>query len=483
MISTTSSRKLSNKIKDHKMLDKKTYENSTEKFKKMADKVQTDPMLLKYHIYPEAGWLNDPNGLCQFKGNFHIYFQYSPLDENRKEIIWGHVSSPDFIHFKRDNPFLYADSPLDKDGAYSGSAFIKDDEINYFYTGNVKYDGDFDYINDGREHNTIKVKSRDAVNYDEKELILTNSDYPLDITKHVRDPKIYEKNGIYYMFLGARSKEDKGMVLVFKSADLENFTYHMRIESNDKFGYMWECPDFFELNGKDLLIVCPQGLQKEDYKYQNIYQAGYFPIEIDLENKEYRLGKFKELDYGFDFYAPQTFQDESDRRILLGWMGMPDAEYTNPTTKYKWQHCLTIPRELTYINGKICQRPIKELKKLRQENEYLPRGEKLEISVFEALCSKIASEFKVKLRGDVTLTYNNQTLILNMGESSWGRKIRQVRIEEIENIRIFSDKSSLEIFINDGSYTLSTRVYSKNMNFSSDDLDFEVYRLNPIKFM
>ena len=462
------------------MLDKKCYHNNLDKLKQMSEEVCKDPFLPCFHIYPKSGWLNDPNGLCQFNGTYHIYFQYSPFDENKKDIVWGHVSSKDLINFTREEPFIYSDSEFDSDGAYSGSAFIDNNEINFFYTGNIKYDGDYDYINDGREHNTIRVISKDGFSFDRKEVLLTNSAYPVNMTKHVRDPKIIYENNFYYMFLGARNKDNEGLVLVYKSSDLSNFSYFMSIESAESFGYMWECPDYFKLNNQGILICCPQGVEKEGIKYQNIYQAGYFPINMDLENKKYELGDFYELDYGFDFYAPQTFEDENGRRILIGWMGMPDANYTNPTTDYKWQHCLTIPRELEYYEGRLYQKPISELFKLREDEISLEKGDRCNLKVYEALSNGISSDFDINLRGDVKLSYKDEILTLDMGESSFGRKIRKVKIENIENIRIYSDKSSLEIFINDGSYVLSTRVYSLDYLLYSKDLDFTIYTLKNI---
>lgn len=464
------------------MLDKKIFEDNFTKFKEMKDKVKKDPNLLKFHIYPEAGWLNDPNGLCEYKGRYHIYYQYSPLDENKSDICWGHVSTEDFLNYKREDIFIYPDFKLDKDGAYSGSAFIKDDKINFFYTGNVKHDGDYDFIKEGRDHNTVRIVS-DAYNYSDKILIFDNDDYPRDMTKHVRDPKIYEKDGYYYMFIGARSIEDKGLVLVYRSKDLENFTYHMRIETDYDFGFMWECPDFFTIDSKDFLILCPQGVENETYRYQNIYQSGYFPIEIDFNEKTYKLGEFTELDYGFDFYAPQTFEDSKSRRILIAWMGMPDAIYTNPTVNYKWQHCLTIPRKLSVKNGKLCQNPISEMENLRKDHITLKRGENYEDFVFEALAKNIKDSFEINLRSDVSLSYNDGILILDMGDSSFGRDIRQVKIDKINDIRIYSDKSALEIFVNEGEYVLTSRVYSENAGFYSEDLDFDLYTLNSIDFI
>ena len=106
---------------------------------------------------------------------------------------------------------------------------------------------------------------------------------------------------------------------------------------------MWECPDYVEQDGKKFLSVSPQGLKREEFRFQNIYQSGYFPVKEDGSVDE---RDFREWDMGFDFYAPQTFTDNSGRRLLIGWMGMPDAEeeYTNKTIDEGWQLCLTVPR-------------------------------------------------------------------------------------------------------------------------------------------
>lgn len=462
------------------MLDRKTYQKENKRREKMKERVSADPFLLAFHLYPETGWLNDPNGLCYYNGLYHFYFQYSPLDATRGDIIWGHVTSPDFLTYKREEPFIFSDSPLDKDGAYSGSAFIKNNKINFFYTGNVKHEGDFDYITKGRDHNTIKIVS-DGYSYDEKILVMDNDDYPADMTRHIRDPKIYEKDGAYYMFLGARSLSDKGMVLIFKSKDLENFTYYMRIETDYDFGFMWECPDYFDLDGQGILICCPQGVASEEFRYQNVYQAGYFPLDLNLENKTYKLGDFVELDYGFDFYAPQTFEAPDGRRILIGWMGMPDADYTNPTD-HDWQHAFTIPRVLLFENGKLNQRPTHEYQKLRDRKISLEKGAAYEGKVFEAVAENINGDFSVNIRKDITLSYENRILTLDMGESSHGRKRRKIKVAQIDKLEIYSDKSSLEIFVNNGERVLTTRVYSDKYAFMTNDFDIKIHPLRPLNF-
>lgn len=458
----------------------KEYFNKEFEKNKIEEK-NNDPFNLSYHISPITGWLNDPNGLCQVDGTYHIYYQADPLHAIRKNIIWGHVTTKDFIKYQYHEPFIFADTNLDKDGAYSGSTFIKDNNINFFYTGNVKYPGNYDYINDGRDHNTIKIVSEDGFSYQKKELILSNDEYPKDLSRHVRDPKIYEEDGKYYLFLGARDKNNKGKVIVYKSNDLEKFAYHMEITTNYDFGYMWECPDFFELEGKKFLMISPQGLESEEFKYQNIYQSGYFPIDIDLKAKTYSLGEFVELDYGFDFYAPQTFEDENSRRILIGWMGMPDASYTNPTVKNNWQHALTLPRELKVSDNKLLQKPIKEIETLRNKKIQITKNENYFYQTFEFISEDIDGELEIYLRSDAKLTYKNQILSLKLDQCGYGRNERKIKIEKIDNISIYSDTSSVEIFINNGEYVMTSRLYSQKNLFKSSIIG-TLYEMDNIKW-
>ncbi|MCR5654072.1 MAG: glycosyl hydrolase family 32, partial [Lachnospiraceae bacterium] len=105
---------------------------------------------LGFHLMPPVGWLNDPNGLCECNGVYHIFFQYSPKNADGGEKYWGHYTTKDFINYTYTGPFMSPDNPLDKDGVYSGSAYVEDGEIYVYYTGNVKEKGDYDYTYAGR---------------------------------------------------------------------------------------------------------------------------------------------------------------------------------------------------------------------------------------------------------------------------------------------------------------------------------------------
>lgn len=130
-------------------------------------KVSGDPRRLHFHLMPETGWLNDPNGLCQKDGVYHIYYQYTPFEPTGQIKLWNHCTTRDFIHYEDRGPVLFPDQDFDAHGVYSGSAFLKDGTIHYFYTGNVKYFDrpDYDYIRSGRGSNTVHVSSPDGEHF------------------------------------------------------------------------------------------------------------------------------------------------------------------------------------------------------------------------------------------------------------------------------------------------------------------------------
>lgn len=443
-------------------MDKKEYINRLDEQKKLQKMMNTDKYLLNFHLIPPSGWLNDPNGLCEFKGINHIYYQYTPFDATWGMKLWGHYTTADWITYKEYEPFIFSDIPEDQDGVYSGSAFIKDDKIYFYYTGNVKHiDKDYDYIVAGREQNTILITSNDGFTYKDKKVLFKNIDYPSDMSCHVRDPQIFEKNNFYYMVLGARDLKDVGCVLIYQSKDLITWNYHMRIVPEKKFGYMWECPNLIEIDNKMFLICCPQGVEQEGINYANIYQCGYFPIDLDLENKKYSLGKFKELDRGFDIYAPQTFLDENNRRIIIGWMGLPDAEYTNPTVKNGWQHALTMPRELIVKNNQLYQIPLVEFKNLRGKinKELNCNKENVELDFNFSNCKNL----EILLRNEIKLIYKDNIFTLDLKECGYGRDKRSVYLTSLKELQIFLDNSSIEIFINSGEEVFTSRCYSKDL--------------------
>lgn len=430
----------------------------------------------RFHLTPPTGWMNDPNGVCQYQGTYHVFFQYAPGYPAEDTKAWGHYTSPDLVHWNFEGTALYPDTVYDRDGAYSGSACIGHDTMELYYTGNVKQEGSHDYTHSGRESNTLRVTSRDGRHFSEKQCILRNPDYPAGYTCHIRDPKVWKEENRYKMVLGGRRNDDSGAVLIYESEDGIRWSYSCDITSNQPFGFMWECPDIFELDGRRFLACCPQGIPAEDYRFQNYHLSGYFPFDASADTESgtsvERTGidetRFREWDHGFDFYAPQTFVDERGRRILIGWAGLPDMPYQEPgLAQQNWIYQLTLPRVITCWNGILFQYPVPELDQLHGR-EYQPDSRdwfSVGSNCFDwQLTSEDAcTEFIIHITKNITFSYNGTVLSLTFyGKIGAGRTQRNVLCSHVEHIRILADCSILEFYINYGEIVMTTRFFPEH---------------------
>lgn len=429
--------------------------------------IKNDIWRCQFHLVPPTGWLNDPNGLCQYQGTYHVFFQYAPEFPEHDVKEWGHYTSRDLIHWTFAGTALYPDTPYDKDGAYSGCALTGPDAFALYYTGNVKQEGNHDYTHSGRESNTLRVTTKDGIHFSEKECVLNNQDYPSGYTCHIRDPKVWAEDNLYKMVLGGRKQDDTGAILLYRSEDGIHWSYLKDVTSRHPFGFMWECPDLFRIEDQQFLSVCPQGLMAEEFRFQNIHQSGYFPVDSELSDPIDET-KFREWDMGFDFYAPQTFTDYKGRRILIGWAGGPDTKYEEPTLENHWIHTLTLPRVVTRQQDILLQNPVPEVDRLRSRCREITAGQWFSFpSFFDwelRLFPDEQQNFTIHITKELKLTYDGSILTLGIqGSSGAGRTTRRVLCDRVKNIRILADCSILEIFINDGAIVQTTRF------FPSDD--------------
>lgn len=436
----------------------------------ISDNVQNlemDPYRLDYHLMPPVGLLNDPNGLIQFNGTYHVFFQWNPFETTHGKKAWGHYTSRDLINWTMEPAALVPDAWYDKNGCYSGSAIEHDGKMYLFYTGNVKDD------EDRRSTYQCLAVSEDSIHFEKKGPVLH---LPDGYTPHFRDPKVWKTDGGWLMILGAQNEEGHGEAVIAASENLVDWDFIGPIAGSNinglgDFGYMWECPDLFELDGRDILIVCPQGLEADGDKYHNLFQAGHFTGVFDSSMYTYSHGDFKELDRGFDFYAPQTFTDGSGRRILIAWMGITDDdEQDQPTISRNWIHGLTIPRVLEMKGDRMMQNPVPELRELRDERVSHAVMLNPETSFHAGIepLSEICMDFKnditdgfeMVLRNDVRVIYDGQRFIIERRKfSGEGREQRAFQLEQLANLRIFLDRSSVEIFVNGGEEVCSSRFF------------------------
>ena len=440
--------------------------------------MREDRYRMGFHLMPPQGWLNDPNGLCRFGGEYHVFFQYAPGWPRCSQKCWGHYISADLANWRFAGTALGPDRDFDRDGVYSGSALIGREpdgrqKMRIYYTGNVKLDGDHDYVDSGREANVIYTESADGIHFSEKQLLLTHEDYPPDYTCHVRDPKVFFENGSYYMVLGgrkrggvSRQRKDYGAVLLYRSVDGMKWELKREITTPEPFGYMWECPDLFSMGQQTFLSFCPQGLKAEPYRFQNTDQSGY----VRLDGETVNTADFTEWDMGFEFYAPQTFEDEQGRRLLIGWTGLPDTPYENPTAECGWLHCLTVPRELTRGDDGILQNPAAELQQLREDGQTYA-GDSVSMNTgdfsFWLQMERIETDrFQISLGDHLFLKYENKVFTWEFPDGKteaedWGRgrRIRRMELEKLTDIQVLCDHSVLELFVNGGSRAMCGRFY------------------------
>ncbi|MBV4418421.1 sucrose-6-phosphate hydrolase [Clostridium tyrobutyricum] len=443
--------------------------------------VESDYNRPRFHIVPKIGFINDPNGLIYYRGEYHVFYQWNPFFPENRKVYWGHMKSRDLIHWEELETALSPDMWYDRNGCYSGSAIEVNKKFYLIYTGNVKdEDGN-------RETYQCGAVSKDGRKFSKLEKNPLVKNQPEGYMAHFRDPKVFRKNGDFYFVLGAQNTQLKGRVVLYKSDDL----FHWKIQGEMKFkgidaenfGYMWECPNLFQLEDekdgmvKDILMFCPQGLEPSGMLYNNIYQCGYITGKIEEDNLTFaNCRSFEEIDRGFEFYAPQIFND-GKKTIMIGWMGNPEEE-EQPSRQYSWMHCLAIPRELNLKNGRIYQKPVAELKSLRKDSveirNLIVENSIIKLHSFDSDVYEMKINFDVKHTEKLTLylrcsenkfvSVEFQKDILTVDRSHTDYILggtRSVRLPHNDTLKlqIFSDRSSLEIFVNDGQEVFSLRAY------------------------
>ena len=417
-----------------------------------AAALEKDPWRLKLHLMPPTGFLNDPNGLCYFRGLWHVFFQYAPFSPQGGLKCWGHYTSPDLLHWTYWGVPLLPDQPFDCHGEYSGSALVQDGVLHLFFSGNLFCEGD-----PPRAFSVIHVTSEDGFRFSSKKVVLSPCDYPEACSCQIRDPKVWREGSEYRMVIGAQTARQTGALLLYRSADLESWQFDRLLQPSVPFGYMWECPDIFALDGGVYLSVSPQGVDAEPDRYANIFQSVWTPLGGPADFR------YTEWDKGFDFYAPQTFEAPDGRRILYGWMGMDALSgYTNPTTAFQWQHALTLPRVITQKDGVLRQLPVGEIEQLRRERRQIDLAATLPLPLELRLDNPENLPFTLDIGPGLHFKFDPglQAMQLYFTDSSgYGRTERHARSARCRDLRAWIDTSSIEIFAEEGQEVFTSRFY------------------------
>ena len=300
-----------------------------------------------FHVTGETGWINDPNGLIYYNGQYHAFFQYYPHDTKWGPMHWGHVVSDDLTNWKYLPIALTPGDDCDKNGCFSGSAINHNGKMWLMYTGFIENDG-------GESIRQVQclAESDDGITFKKHGVVIGEDLLPEGYAPYdFRDPKVWLHDGIFWCVAAARKIEGRGRILLYKSKDLFNWEFVGDLFGKDSAGTMIECPDYNEELG--YLLFCEQFQPSENGIHLNVHTSRFALGKID-----YSTGRFIEnsrgiVDYGFDVYAPQTI---AGKPLFMGWLNMWDRNV--PSAKYGFAGMLTVPRRVFVRDGRLYQEPV-----------------------------------------------------------------------------------------------------------------------------
>lgn len=449
-----------------------------------------------FHLSSRIGWMNDPNGFSVYKNEYHMFYQYHPYSTNWGPMHWGHAVSKDFIHWDYLPVALAPDTPQDEVGCFSGSAIeLKDGRQLLLYTGvakEVKEDGTTQDIQ------TQCVAVGDGVDYIKyhQNPVLDAEDIPDGFSKFdFRDPKIWqEEDGTYRCVVVNRTGDQSGAVLLYESEDAFHWTYLSTLDRcHNQYGLMWECPDYFTLDGKQVLLISPQEMQAQGTEFHSGNNTMCLIGEFDSKTNTFVRQNVHAIDYGIDFYATQTLLAPDGRRIMSAWMQSWDAT-ANRIPDCKWYGQMILPRELHIKDGRLIQNPVRELESIRgarvsysnqniQDSKYLDQvsGRKVDMTVTVNAESEY-DVFRIKVAQndefDTMIEYNPKTSMLKLDRTRSGCRVdivheRSCSVRNLNGaikLRIVMDLYSVEVFVNDGEQAMTACIYTTEL---ADGISFE----------
>ena len=291
-------------------------------------------------------------------------------------------------------------------------------------------------------------------------------------------------------------KAGYGNLILARSKDLLHWEYVGHLLDEDTEGQIhldpehfrlngvYECPDYIVLDGKEIILSSPQNLPQIGKAYQNVHSGIYMFGELSFESGRFRVDEIGEVDSGFDFYAAQTLRMPDGRVILIAWKEMWDRNY--PTREEGWAGTYTLPRELSVVDGRLVQKPVREIEKYRgnkagaasltADNSSLTVdgvcGNTIEIQV--TLEPGTAARSGVKLfrgsehetlvyydreEGDIVFDRSRSGIPFSGQEEDVDRRVCHIGAMDSIDLHFFLDVSSVEVFIDGGHHVMTGNVY------------------------
>lgn len=439
-----------------------------------------------FHLAPLTGWMNDPNGLSVYNGTYHLFYQYNPYDIGWNSMHWGHAQTKDFVKWEYLPAALAPDEDYDGAGVFSGSALEKDGKHVLMYTSVQETD-----LPDGTKavRQTQSIAVGDGKDYVKSvhNPVIKGDDLPQGCSRvDFRDPKIWEEDGKFYCIVGSRHEDGSGQLLLFVADDVENWKFKSVVDRcENRYGKMWECPDLFPVGDRYVLLVSPQDMVAEGLEFHNGNGTVMLTGTFDKEDGKFSRECVRAVDYGLDFYAPQTMETPDGRRVMIAWMKSWDVPLH--VEGAKWNGMMTFPRELQMRDGWVVQNPVKELENYRQNQvihkdvQFTDEQESVELEGIKGrtidltvdIKSGSYERFEICLAQDDRyysfILYDRKRSILTFDRTYSGTcrdyiSSRSMKVKDQDGklrIRILMDLYSVEIFINDGEQACSSLILTE----------------------
>lgn len=436
-----------------------------------------------YHFAAEIGWINDPNGFIYHNGEFHLFYQYNPYSTKWNEMHWGHATTLDFLQWNYKPVALANDQPYDADGCFSGSAIEKDGKLYLMYTGHVVTE-DSQVI-----QRQCMAVSEDGIRFEKHPDNPVIGDQELPDRYMIcdfRDPKVWEHNDSYYCVLAVRNEKRRGEIIMFKSEDLVSWRFHASIyQTAEEQNMLLECPDFFHLDGKDVLIFSVMPCDPE-FAGQVTNHVAYAIGKLDYETGKFEVESRGIVDEGLSFYAPQTTSGPNGERILIGWM--QSWQQTELPASFKFNGMMSIPRRLFVENRKLLQKPFLPVEKCFVPNvsgdiNLLPEREHAVLEtgsgrIFLKLGKEEVEELKDNVLAFRLQEKDHQSIRVEIDTAAeqisicsdyagGQEKKLDVQMDDGLCLELFVDLYSLELFVNGGEQVFTVTSYASKGSVST----------------
>lgn len=403
---------------------------------------------LKYHMAPPIGWMNDPNGLIYFDGEYRLYYQTYPFGSTNGVMHWGGYVSNDLISYNDLGVVIAPDS--NGENIFSGGAIEKDGKIYALYTRHYEHYGE----KSEEVHLAISENGRD---FELCGKVFDNQTLPQNISRvDFRDPCPVKVGDKFFAFVGGKDINTNQGLIVVLGGELTDLEYKFTIGPFYELGDMGECPSYCRVDGKDVLVASGCNVAQRGNDFKNVNSSVFIVGDIDFESGKMDVDFIREIDKGDTFYAPQFINGEKTPTII-GWFEMWGKRYPTHEWGHGWVGAFTVPRKLCIKDNQVIQTPVESLERYERDaaDGVIPKCADIRLN-----CSGNGSLTLKADNGEVTVGFDGGIYLDTQNANNLNGCVRRTD-GTYKNccVRILLDVSGIEVFVDGGRETISSRIY------------------------